>query len=75
MITQPQTGNKKQLPSFEGIENLGYLNSWVDDVPEKVYKCWHSDPQHIREHYDIGRCERMVVCRQCGFLYKVDSSD
>lgn len=72
-MTQPQNGKKPV--SFEGIENLGYLNSWVDDVPEKVYKCWHSDPEHIREHYDTGRCERMVVCRECKFLYKVDSSD
>ena len=74
MISQQLIG-KKQPPSFEGIENLGYLNSWVDDIPEKVYKCWHADPEHKREHYNIGRCERMVVCRRCGFLYKVDSSD
>jgi hypothetical protein len=74
MATTPLTG-RKQPPSFDGIEDFGYLNSWVDNIPEKVHKCWHSDPEHKREYYTTGKCERMVVCRQCNFLYKVDSSD
>lgn len=73
MQTQRQIGKKPAPP--ERIKDLGYLNSWADDIPEIVTKCWNSDPEHEREHYDMGRCVRMVVCRKCNFLYKVDSSD
>lgn len=63
----------KKQPSFEGIENLGYLNSWGENIPIKVYQCWNSD--HKRENHKTGKWEKLIICRQCNYLYKVDSSD
>jgi transposase-like protein len=49
--------------------DLHESNGW-QDTPEIVKNC-----KHIRKVVNIGRCYNQFTCEECGFTYKVDSSD
>lgn len=55
------------------LENLGYMNSWHNGVPEIVKKC--SAKNHKLTYSVIGRSELEYKCPICKFTYMVDSGD
>jgi len=52
--------------------SLGYANGWAR-IPEVVIKC--GELGHSRKQETIGRCLTRYSCDECGYEYKVDSSD
>lgn len=59
------------------LTNLGYMNSW-SETPEIVVKCNELDhgKKGIKEvDSDYSRCLTTVRCPECGYIYRIDSSD
>lgn len=54
------------------MQNLGYVNGW-DETPEIVKKC--EEKNHKRDFKEIGSCKTKCICEECGYTYKIDSSD
>jgi rubrerythrin len=52
--------------------NLGYANSW-EKTPEIVIHC--KEKNHAREIKTVASCVTQYICRECGYVYKVDSGD
>ena len=54
--------------------NLGYTNSWRNNVPE-LYKICKSLGHKIEvKKKGIGRSEKEYFCLKCNYCYKEDSS-
>jgi len=52
---------------------LGWANGWGSDTPEIVKNC--ESKGHHQEASNSGRCITIYRCRECGYYYRVDSSD
>lgn len=56
----------------QGLRDLGYANGW-EKTPDIVKAC--KAREHIQEIVNLGRCLNEYRCEECGYKYKVDSSD
>ena len=54
------------------MKNLGYANGWTE-TPTEVKKC--EELGHRTWSRNVGRCNTEHGCDECGYTYKVDSSD
>ena len=54
------------------IQDLGYANGW-GETKEIVDIC--ESLKHKKEIIRIGQCLTQYICRECGYSYKVDSTD
>ena len=54
------------------MTELGYSNAWTN-TPGIVKKCWENG--HKREEIKGMGNERKIICRECDYSYKIDSSD
>lgn len=75
MIATPQI--RESLKSSQSkLKDLGWANAWKDDPPE-VKAC--KAKGHHSVSVDVGPphrgLENVVVCEECGIVYRVDSSD
>lgn len=55
------------------MKDLGYQNNWYNNPPEVVTKC--RELGHFLRWENLGRCLNQCTCAECGYTYKVDSSD
>jgi hypothetical protein len=62
------------------LRNLGTINCWRDDhegwaIRDRCHELRQNGEKHDIYEVNLGRCYNQIVCRTCGFFYKVDSSD
>lgn len=60
------------MENKKDFQDLGYVNGWKE-TPEIVKKCM--ELKHEVWSDTIGNCLTAVVCKECGYQYKIDSSD
>jgi len=57
------------------LQDLGWANDWPWHAPPKVVKACVLK-KHVRKRIALaGRCKDEVSCEQCGYRFRVDSSD
>jgi hypothetical protein len=57
------------------LKSLGWMNGWTKDGEERkiVKEC--QDKKHRPKEVGSGRCVSTIVCNECKYVYKIDSSD
>lgn len=55
------------------MKKLGIMNGWRETPQEYVNHSRNCDKSNV-EHQVLGNCYNEFHCRQCGIVYKVDSS-
>lgn len=54
------------------MKNLGYTNGWIKE-PDIVKEC--HDMGHPKIFRELSKSLTEVSCPECGYYYKIDSSD
>ncbi len=57
------------------MTDLGWMNGWKQDGPEyKAIKACQQSDHKTKSNHQWECCITTVVCHECSYTYKIDSS-
>jgi hypothetical protein len=64
-----------ELPTATNMANLGWLNSPSKELVDAMDACDTLGHKRVEHWHGSSACLTTVTCHECGFFYKIDSSD